>query len=372
MICLTIKIFHTADLHIGMKFNRYPDGIRKDLVDARIHVLDNLVHMANDEECNIFVIAGDLFDNIKIPQKYIDSVIASLDAFSGECIVIIPGNHDYDNGMIDLWNSFNSHLTEKIVYMNEERPYDLTKYGLDAIVYPAPCHSKHSDVNNIGWIKDEMPFEPSLYHIGIAHGALEGISPDLDKSYYYMSNSELEQISVDTWLLGHTHVTYPETDTIKGQRIFNPGTPEPDGFDCRHEGHAWIITINKDKVVSAERATTGKFKFFDEVFHIVEDEDLYKLKDLVLKDNPNRKIVRMNLNGRISSDAYSNRQNFYNELEKNLAYLEVKDSNLGIKVSKETIEKEFTTGSFPYHFLNALADDDEALQIAYELIREVM
>lgn len=371
MICLTIKIFHTADLHIGMKFNRYPDGIRKDLVDARIHVLDNLVHMANDEECNLFVVAGDLFNGIKVPQKNIDSVIKSLDAFSGECVVVLPGNHDYDNSMIDLWNSFNSHLTEKIVYMNEEKPYDLTQYGLEAIVYPAPCHSRHSEVNNIGWIKGEMPLEPSLYHIGVAHGALEGISPDIDKSYYYMSNSELEATAVDLWLLGHTHVTYPEMDTIKGHRIFNPGTPEPDGFDCRHEGHAWIISIDEDKVVNAQRVTTGKYKFIDEVFYIEEDEDLYNLKDLILEDNPDRKIMRMTLKGRIGRDVYINRQNFYNELEKDLAYLIVEDSNLGIKVSKDIIEKEFTSGSFPYHFLNALADDDEALQIAYELIKEV-
>ena len=371
MICLTIKIFHTADLHIGMKYNRYPDGIKNELVDARLDVLDRLIRMANDEECNIFAIAGDLFNGLKASRKNIDRVIESLNAFSGECVVVIPGNHDYDNGMIDLWNTFNSHITEKIIYMNEEKPYDLNEYGLEAVMYPAPCHSRHSDVNNIGWIKGEIPLEPSLYHIGIAHGALEGISPDIDKSYYYMSNSELEATAVDVWLLGHTHVTYPEMDTIKSHRIFNSGTPEPDGFDCRHEGHAWIISIDEDKEVNARQVITGKYRFIDEVFNIKEDEDLYRLKDLILQDNPERKIMRITLEGRISSEVYSNKQAIYNELRSSLAHLIVNDSNLSIKVSKDIIEKEFTNGSFPYHFLNALANDDEALQIAYELVKEV-
>ena len=40
-------------------------------------------------------------------------------------------------------------------------------------------------------------------------------------------------------------------------------------------------------------------------------------------------------------------------------------------MTEEIIDKEFTSGSFPHRFLNELADDDEALQIAYELIRGV-
>lgn len=353
-----------------MRYGRYSDGIRDELVDARLDVLDKLICMANDEECNLFVIAGDLFETVRVNKRDIDRVIKSLNAFAGECVAVIPGNHDYDNGMIDLWTNFRNHIPEKIVYMDEEKPYNLDKYGLEAFIYPAPCHSRHSKENNIAWLKKET-FDSNLYHIGIAHGALEGVSPDLSNNYYFMSNKELQDTPVDIWLLGHAHISYPEKDVIKGEKIFNPGTPEPDGFDCKHEGSAWIISIGEDKIADAHKVKTGKYRFIDEVFNIEEDEDLYKLKDLVLKDKPQAKIMRMTLEGRISSDAYRDRQNVYNELGKGLAYLEVNDSNLRMKVSKEMIEKEFTKGSFPYQFLNELADDDEALQIAYELVKGV-
>ena len=36
----------------------------------------------------------------------------------------------------------------------------------------------------------------------------------MDKNYYFMSKKELEDIPVDIWLLGHTHVDYPENDTV--------------------------------------------------------------------------------------------------------------------------------------------------------------
>jgi exonuclease SbcD len=81
---LSLKIFHTADLHIGMKFNSYPDSIRDCLIEARFDVLNKMVQMANDQQCNLFVIAGDLFNSINILKRDIDRVIKSLDEFNGE------------------------------------------------------------------------------------------------------------------------------------------------------------------------------------------------------------------------------------------------------------------------------------------------
>ena len=38
-------------------------------------------------------------------------------------------------------------------------------------------------------------------------------------------------------------------------------------------------------------------------------------------------------------------------------------------IDSNMIKKEFTQGSFPYEFLSGLAHDEEALQIAYDLLR---
>lgn len=48
----------------------------------------------------------------------------------------------------------------------------------------------------------------------------------------------------------------------------------------------------------------------------------------------------------------------------------VDESNLKPKISNEDIEKEYTKDSFPYQILSKLMDEDEeALQLAYDLIR---
>ena len=58
--------------------------------------------------------------------------------------------------------------------------------------------------------------------------------------------------------------------------------------------------------------------------------------------------------------------------EENLFYTKIDDHGLLEKISKQTVEAEFTAGSFPYRLLTNLiaAKDFEALQTAYELLQE--
>ena len=367
---MPLKIFHTGDIHLGMKFTSYPEGVRNALSEARYLTLQSMVNKANELECNLFVVAGDLFNTTQIAKRDIDRTVNILDKFLGNCVLVMPGNHDYDNGMVDLWKDFNSHHRENILYIGDMKPFDLEGYGLNAVVYPAPCQSKHSEENNLQWIKSTDILDEEKYHIGIAHGALEGISPDLAGEYFYMGKEELEDIPVDVWLLGHTHVSYPTSSSVLDWKVYNAGTPEPDGLNFRHAGGAWIISIDEHKKIKGERIETGNYRFFDKAFEIKDDDELEEVKEWVLSGNRSKKIIRLNLNGRATHDTYKNLRNFYQELEKELAHLIVDDSKLRVRINKETIDKEFIQGSFPYEFLNRLIHDDESLQIAYDLIKE--
>lgn len=364
-----LKIFHTGDIHIGMKFNNYGNNIKDKLIEARFVSLENMINKSNELQSDIFVVAGDLFNAININKKDIKRVVDILNKFNGQCVLVLPGNHDYDNGITDLWKYFRSNIGEKILIINEQKPYFLDDYDLDVAIYPGPCHNKHSNINSINWIKEcDIEKEAYKYNIGIAHGALEGLSPDIEGNYYYMSLNELESIPVDLWLIGHTHVRYPYVDEIKNHKIYNAGTPEPDGLDYKDEGSAWFIDLD-EKNINTKRIITGQYRFIDENFEIDSESDLKKIEDYVLKDNPMNKIIRLNLDGSLSRDVYNNLNDFYRVLESNVCSLIIEDSKLKEKITKDTINEEFTKGSFPYEFLNNLTHDEEALQIAYELIR---
>lgn len=363
-----LKIFHTGDIHVGMKFNNYRGGVRETLVEARFSSLERMIEKSNDLNADLFVIAGDLFNTIQVLKKDIKRCTNILDKFNGACVLVLPGNHDYDNGMTDLWIEFSKEAGEKILLLNEKRYYSLDDYDLDAIVYPAPCHSKHSKENSLGWIKEEGIQETGTYHIGIAHGAIEGLSADIEGNYYLMGKEELNNIPTQVWLLGHTHVTYPDKDNIKNHKIFNPGTPEPDGLDFRGEGSAWYIEID-GKTIEAKRIPIGEYRFFDKSFLLDRDSDLETIESWIGENGSEKTIIRINLQGNISKEAYSELNDFYKGLESKVFNLIIEDSDLKIKINEEIIEKEFTKGSFPYEFLNGLVYDEEALQIAYDLLR---
>ncbi|SJZ77433.1 metallophosphoesterase family protein [Selenihalanaerobacter shriftii] len=374
----SVKILHTGDLHIGMRFNNYPDDIRPQLVKARFEVLENLVTLANEEEADLFVIAGDLFDKVNVAKRDQNQVLNILKKFSGSALLLLPGNHDYDDGVVDLWRFFEKELTDNLVLLNENKVFDLTDYGLDLSVYPAYCDSKHSEagVNNLDWIKNLDSEKESKWQIGIAHGALEGYSPDLEKKYFNMNRSELEELNLDLWLLGHTHVPYPQTDkkSITGQSIFNAGTPEADGMDCRHAGNAFLLELDDKGEVKAQVIEPGTYKFAELEYKIFDEDDLLNVKEQILDKYTKTSLVRLKLKGRIDKDLFNRKEEVYKELQKNLAYFKRYDSELKINITPNVIDEEFSQNSFPHQFLKKLVikeDDEEALQVAYELIKEV-
>ena len=365
---MSLQIFHTGDVHLGMKFNNYGDEVKTLLVEARFDSLEYMIEKSNDLKADLFVVAGDLFNRIQVAKRDIERAVDILKKFNGACVLVLPGNHDYYDGVADLWADFERFSDEKILLLNEDRPYYLDDYDLDAVVYPAHCHSKHSKDNSLGWIKEEGLSDRGKYHIGIAHGALEGLSADIEGNYYQMGMEELNSIATDLWLLGHTHVRYPLHEEIRNHKIFNPGTPEPDGLNFRDEGSAWHISLDEEGS-RAERIITGEYRFFDREFEIESDADLQSLKSWALEGEPDKKIIRVYLKGSLSDECYKSLSDFYRELERDLFHFIVEDDELRVRINESTIEEEFVSGSFPYEFLNGLTHDEEALQIAYDLLR---
>ncbi len=365
---MSIKIFHTGDLHIGMKFANYPENIKRPLVEARFETLEKMVKEAHNLGADLFVVAGDLFNSIKINKSDLKRTADILSKFEGNLVAVLPGNHDYDNEGVDLWKDFMGFARDNVILLNEERPYSLKDYDLDLMIYPGPCHSKHSASNSIGWIKNLELKDDHKYKVGIAHGAIEGLSPDLEGNYYYMSFNELESLPLNVWLLGHTHVAYPSQDKVVNHRIFNAGTHEPDGMNFLREGAAWLIEL-EDQDIKAERIVVGKYMFLDKKYTVNSRADLERIERDLVTSNAKSTLVRISLEGSLEKEIYEELNDYYKSLTDKLLYLAIEDSKLNLRITMEIIEKEYEKGSFPFEFLRKLEGDQEALQLAYDLVR---
>jgi len=373
---LPLKVLHTGDLHLGMTFNSrgYPEALRRELVEARLKTLERLVETANAEGCQLFVVAGDLFHRTRVPRETVLQALRALSAFQGNCVAVLPGNHDYYEPYGGLWKELRESAGsfDHLLLLTETAPYALQDYGLEAVLYPAPCHSKHSAQNRLGWIRELAQRPPGRWHLGVAHGSVRGISPDFEGSYFPMEEEELIQAGLDHWFLGHTHVRYPDRDHARNCPFTYCGTPEPDGFDCRHRGQAWITTLDDSGAVECRGLTTGQF-FFQELRVTVSSAgELEELKRQLAADGE-RSLVKLYLEGTLPEDEYRKRSDWFRELRESLAYLEEDDGELAMEITPATIESLFPRNSFPYLLLSRLSEkgEREALQLAYRLISEV-
>ena len=367
-----LRIFLTSDIHLGLKFSGYPE-IQKELADARFETLERCVLRANEEQCHIFAVGGDMFDKVTVAKRDVTRAAHIISKFEGNVAAVMPGNHDYISlGQDDLWQGFKQAAGDNVLLLEKKKIYPLDHYDLDVNIYPAPCDSKHSSVNYIGWVEKAQKDKDVKFHVGMAHGSLEGLSPDFNQDYFPMTETELVHCGLDVWLMGHTHIPFPNKPDIRDQ-VFFPATPEPDGFDCRHEGKALILDIDDKKKITANSISTGQYRFLHDEFQVKNWKDVEKVQDSYTADGHEKTLLKLKLSGKLPEEDYSKLPQFREALHKHLAYLQIDDTEMTVKITADVIEREFTQGSFPYQLLTSLvsANETETLQEAYDIIRKV-
>lgn len=370
-----LKIFVTGDNHIGLRYASH--GSAADiLAHKRVDAFRDMVRIANEECCGLFVITGDLFENTRISKKEMQPLLDMLSDFHGR-VVVLPGNHDYYEKDAALWSYFRDIASQKdnIMLLTAYQPYPICVNGEDVVLYPALCMSRHSapGENNLGWIKDEQIVKDSTYRIGVAHGALEGLTIDTEGSYFLMTRDELEHIPMDAWLIGHTHVPFPKNiteDYSDRGRIFNPGTHVQTDVACNTEGLCFIVQIEEDKSVRAKKVMTGSVRFYRERLTLSAGEMEHELSRSLDKFG-DHSVVELLLSGAVTAEEYENRTAI---LEKSLSrFIEgtYDDSELSKLITQELICSEFPETSFSAGLLTALIGEPKEAQLFYDLLTEL-
>ena len=379
-----LKILASADYHLGMKFAGYPN-VQEELAEARFLSLKRLVDRANQSDCALFLVAGDLFDRVSVSAKDVGRAVSLLNGFHGRLAAVLPGNHDFYSGNpSSLWPRFSEAAGDRILLLQDSRIYDLNHYDLNILLFAGPCDSKHSKNSAVSWLRKagareeagEVPGE--ALRIGVAHGSIEGISPDAQGVYFPMKHEQLDQAPVDFWVIGHTHRQHPsDIAGIKFSRgapppVLIPGTPEPDGFDCSHVGTAWLIEADDDRQIRVESLSEGTYRFIRKEHSLESASALQRLVKELQSAERDRILLRLTLDGRLEEQQLSELRRHLAEAEKSFLYTRIDDSGVLEKISEKTVEAEFTEGSFPYRLLKRLIanKDFEALQTAYVLLQE--
>jgi|GEM_PF-125896 exonuclease SbcD len=87
------RVLHTADWHLGKMLSDYSRD------DEHLRFLEWLLHTIREEQVDVLIVAGDLFDSARPPQsavkRYYEFLARLFRDSGGECRVIVTaGNHD--------------------------------------------------------------------------------------------------------------------------------------------------------------------------------------------------------------------------------------------------------------------------------------
>ena len=86
-----MKILHTSDWHLGKKLERFSR------VDEQKNVMEEIVRIADEENVDAILIAGDLFDTGNPPVEAVELYYRTLIQLSKKGVrpvIAIAGNHD--------------------------------------------------------------------------------------------------------------------------------------------------------------------------------------------------------------------------------------------------------------------------------------
>ncbi|MDD2648455.1 MAG: DNA repair exonuclease [Eubacteriales bacterium] len=364
------RILLTGDEHIGRDYST----IEKEdahcalrLREARLEALQNAVRAAEDNACDYFVIAGDLFDKTEIDVKLVKKVCGIL----AECpcpVIVLPGNHDYCAAAGEtLWKQFCEYKADNTVLLSSPCAYDAGK----AVFYPCPCEARYSEVNALGWLSEYRERSAEKPNIGIAHGALAGLSCDREKRYFSMTEDELSSLGMQLWLIGHTHIPYPAGDEIIGASVFNAGTHQQTDIADSAEGSVFIIDIDKS-TVRAKRIKTGVVSFVRRALTLSAGDSLSAriMGELSGLESANT-VFRLKIGGILGADEFRNRAGVYDELRERLLRLETDDGELKEEITAEMIDAETLEGTAENRLLKRYLSSPRLLETAYLLIKRV-
>ena len=85
-----MKILHTSDWHIGKRL------ITRERLDEQAEVLDEIIQICEDEEIELVLIAGDIFDTYTPSADAEELFFQKIKLLAGQdrAVLLISGNHD--------------------------------------------------------------------------------------------------------------------------------------------------------------------------------------------------------------------------------------------------------------------------------------
>ena len=310
----TVKIIHTADLHLGSART----GIKNGKLEIE-NTFYKIINLCKTEKVDFLLIAGDLFDSPY--QENAENIISAMSQIPETTIAIAPGNHDPAcPGSVYLRYKFPNNV---VIFQGFGEYIDFPEKNVR--LYGGGFTDRFE---KISLMRSFEATSSDFINICILHADLV---PESGASQYNpITTSQIEASGFNYLALGHIHKR-SEIQTLGKTHFAYPGCPDGMGFDELGSHGIYIGEIGKDLCKLEYREISSRQYIIDDVI-ISGCANSFDAVNKVLShirltygEEFNRNLYRIRLCGELPADTAVDCSQVQALLAETLNYISIED-----------------------------------------------
>jgi len=300
-----VKFLHTSDWQIGMKGGGL--GTLGSLVgELRIHTIERLLQVAEDEGVNFVALCGDVFEHNQVADDQVTAVARILRAHPSVEVHTIPGNHDLP-GPGSVWNRTALRSIPNLHVHTTAAPIEVAVSGGDLVVlHPCPVRSRYAlgdPLANLASVVDH----PGI-HVALAHGHITTITFGAHEGEIKLpiDPAHVQRIGLDYLALGHWHGTRLIT-AAGATRIAYAGTHEQTSYAENDAGNVLLVSIAaKGAAPEIRPVRVGQLRWKREGFTFAGDGNVDRFRQLLA--NQDTDLLELTIDGELPNHLHAEYQ----------------------------------------------------------------
>jgi len=331
-----VKIIHVSDLHIDSKMEtNFSPLIAKQRNNEILVTFENLIELMQEDNYDIMIIAGDMFDTKKISSKAFTYIIDLFAKNKSKKFFYVAGNHDKETTLI------NDHqeLPNNLFVFNDK----FSKYMVSDCICIGGKQLTNSNASTFG---NDIEFHKDNINFMVAHGSITKIANNTNNSNFLAS--QITNKNIDYLALGHIHSYATEKIGKRGIYVY-PGCLEPRGYDEIGEKGFVKIEINEQSKTILHTFIPFSSRTFHEInIDISECSSTREILDQIYNQTKNIKEadgLKVIITGQFCSTLFKSIQLIEEELNSKFYTVKVVDKST-LKINPSEYENDMTLKGF--------------------------
>lgn len=289
---VALKLLHTADWHLGRRFQSFDADDEKQLTRARLQVLDNIFALARQHAVDAVLCAGDLFDHPSPEKDWWGPLAQKLSAMEPRTVVLLPGNHDplMAGSVWHPTHPFRAALPRHVHVVDRD---DFTLALNDAaILHARPCRSQAGQ-DDLAMALPARAAGDTRIRIGLVHGSTFDMADA--QTNFPISKDAAKARGFDYLAIGDTH-SFRVVPPNAMPPVVYPGAPEPTSFGEPDAGKVALVFVSASRRVRVEAQPVAQWQWEERTIRSVGE-----LRELAAAPRLGTKVMRLVLDARLTA-----------------------------------------------------------------------